>query len=115
MSSAAQRRAEAHYDARRQREIEEAKQVSPGVQIILEWIDEELNEVCDLRKMVVEIHDKELARDQLIARDLHMKFLEKLKGRAQKIMRVADRADRQAALESLRKLKEMEKEARDNA
>lgn len=96
MSSATQRRAAARAEARRKREEEKASQIVPGADIIIEWIDAELDKVCDLRKMVLHVADKELARDELLARKLHMDFLEDLKLRAKNMVRVADRQAKEA-------------------
>lgn len=96
MSSATQRRAEARAEARRKQEEAKAAQIVPGADIIIDWIDAELNDACDLREMVLHVADKELARDELLARKLYMDFLTDLKGRAKNMVRVADRQTKEA-------------------
>ena len=111
LSSATTRRAQARAERRRKLEEERASQVVPGAEIIMAWIDEELDKVCDLREMVLHINDKELAREELIARKLHHDFLEKLKKRAEKMVRVADRKDKEARLTERQLKKELGQDA----
>lgn len=113
LSSATQRRADARAEKKRQQEQELASHITPGADIIIDWIDAELDKVCDLRHMVLHIADKELARDEILAVKMHMDFLEDLKARAKKMVRVADRQDKQARKVEHQLKKELAQEKED--
>ena len=111
LSSATERRAQARADKKRQAEAEQAAHLTPGADIIIDWIDAELAKVCDLREMILHVADKELARDELIARKLHLDFLTDLKLRAKNMVRISDRESKRARATDAQIKKEMSQNA----
>lgn len=117
MSSALERRRlqiqeEMHNKRKAAKEAEKARLNGLSTQgdVVVEWIDKELEEVGDMRKMVTEfdmdafmkkiplarrlnVTSPEMLQAQTIAHLMHIEFLEKLKTRAKNTMKEAKRQD----------------------
>lgn len=87
MSSALDRRRKLAEERKKQERQDKKAALAPQVDIILDWIKEEENQVADLRHIILNVSDEALLRDQLLARQLHLDFLKKLKGRARNVLR----------------------------
>lgn len=87
LTSAAMRRQEAARQAKKDKKQEKRNVLTPGAEIILEWIDKELKQVMDLEYMVMNLTNENDIKSQLIARRLHANFLKELRSRANNIMR----------------------------
>lgn len=87
LSSAAFRRQVARREA--EAEVKQSKRslLTPGAEIIIKWIDNEIEKVADLREMILNVSDKDLLRDQLLAKQHHLAFLKDLKAKAKNILR----------------------------
>lgn len=98
ITSAAQRRAEDR--ARRQRELREGKRaaMTPGGQIIKEWIDKEIEQAADLRHIVVNIADEDHVKAQLLGRQYYLEALQRLKAKTTNILREVKVAEKQAKI-----------------
>lgn len=87
LSSAASRRVEARRQkAKEKREAAKAK-LTPDADIILEWIDKEKADIVNVEKMILAIDSEENVVAQILARKMHIEFLNKLKTKAKNILR----------------------------
>lgn len=112
MTSAATRRQEERL--KRQRELRENRraQLTPGAEIIVQWIDQEIAEAKDLTKMIINIDTEDNVRAQLLAKQYHVDFLLKLKSKTKNILREVKQAEAKAEAEKSEAQKAWEAEAK---
>jgi len=92
MSSALERRRAAIAERKKQERERKRSALQPGADIILTWIDQEMAECTDVRKLVMNISTEQNAQAELLAIRKHIEFLVSLKARAQNILRVHEEA-----------------------
>lgn len=93
LSSAVERRAQARSDEQRRKRSDQRARLTPGAEIVLEWIDKEINEAADLRKIIINVADEEHVKAQLLARQMHLTWLEDIKNRAKNMLREVNKPD----------------------
>lgn len=128
MSSAVQRRAEARLESQKRKRDDERAQLTPGAEILLDWIDKDLATVGNLQNMVIGINfddlrtmlplaqrlnvdDKDLLVAQVLAQAMHIEWLKSTKNRLKVTLRKAKNADKQAEKVENAKLPEAWQEA----
>ena len=94
MSSALDRRI-AEKKNREERAKQDVRQkLTPGAEIILDWIKQEEDDVVNLKKMILDVTNQERLLAQLYARQLHLQFLENLRNKAKIVLREVKTEDR---------------------
>jgi phosphoribosylpyrophosphate synthetase len=91
LSSAVERKRYAKQEELHNKRIaeKEAMRVSLTTQgeTIMQWIDQEIKDASDLRKMILNVDSEENVRAQLLARQLHLTFLQNAKTRVKKYLK----------------------------
>lgn len=113
LSSAAQRRIDAKNAERARKKERQRTELLPNADIILEWIDKEKADVKDLEKTILDldfgkirqlvplakqldISDAQLIQAQILARMMHLEWLNSVKIRAKNMLREVKNAEQEA-------------------
>lgn len=87
LSSAVERRQKAKYDEAHKKRNDQRARLTPQADIVLAWIEKERKDVVDLSKMILNVDSEQNVRAQLLARQLHLTFLDNIKNRAKNMLR----------------------------
>jgi hypothetical protein len=61
--------------------------LTPAAEVILKWIDQEKKDVVDLSKIILNMESEDNVRAQLLAKQMHLEFVNKLEMRARNLLR----------------------------
>lgn len=86
LSSAASRRLEEQQLKRQREKSATRQQLKPGAEIILGWIKKEKSNITNLERIVLNVEDEKYLQAQIMALNLHLKFLDGLSMRARQIL-----------------------------
>lgn len=111
MSSALERKQREKWDKAHAARQDRRQALTPSADIILEWIEKEMNDCADLRKTIINVATEDHVKAQLLAKQMHLDFLESMKNRVKNTLRVAKAADRKAEREALKNAPEAWKDA----
>jgi hypothetical protein len=87
MSSAISRRQAARTQEQKKKREERKRLLTPSAEIVLEWIEQEKSDVVNLEKIILNVADEKFLQAQLLARQMHLAFLNNLKNKANNILR----------------------------
>lgn len=87
LSSAVQRQHDQRLKKMQNRKAGELAGLAPDAKILLEWIEEEKKDVVNLEKMILNISDEKFVQAQLLARQMHLDWLTKMKKKVNTVLR----------------------------
>ncbi len=94
LSSAASRRLDAQTKQKTSERRSDRAHLLPGAEIILEWIAKEKKDTANLERMILNLESEDNVRAQLLARQMHLTFLDSLTNRAKNILRTIPKEDK---------------------
>lgn len=97
MSSAIERKQAERTKRLRAARDDRRKALTPGGEIIKVWIDQEIADAANLLKIIVNITDEDHVKAQLLGRQYYIESLQRLKNKANNVLREVKRVEKEAA------------------